>query len=361
MKTLLPGSTVGVLGGGQLAKMLAQCAQRMGYRIHVYSDQADVSAQYVCHRFFLGSYEDPVLLKSFLESVDVVTFEFENVPVQALMQFDGEHSFYPQLGIFTTLSDRHNEKTFLKQNQFPIVDFRFFKDYADFKKHSNITWSFPLVVKTAKGGYDGKGQKIVRTLSELDTACKDFDTAVCVESFITIAKECSVIVARNAREIKTFGPIENQHKNHILETSTYPSQINDASKHEAIELSRKIASKLDLLGLMCVEFFVDQDNKVYVNEIAPRPHNSGHLTIEYLHTSQFEQQLRAVCGLPLGSFEPLLSNRSVRMQNILGEDMIKLNSEMALITQLDKDCWLHLYGKKEVKSGRKMGHMTWLI
>ena len=353
MKPILPGSTIGILGGGQLARMLAIEGQKMGYKILVFNPTKNCPALSVAHEVIVGSFSDVSAVKAFAKLVDVITFEFESVPVDALKSCLNLTPMHPDLHVFETVQDRIREKSFLKQNNLPVANFEIIDGEA-----LTSSLQFPCVLKTAHGGYDGKGQKIVKSKQDLQRSWNDLNRQPCtLEEFVDLKSEISVIVARSENgEIASLGPIENQHKNHILDYSIYPAQISAEATGTALELATKIAHAFDLIGLICIEFFLTAEEQILINEIAPRTHNSGHLSIEGFSTNQFEQQIRAICGLKLGEFSPTAPQCA--MINILGDSWNESHAPDWEALFSHTNLKLHLYGKDQARPGRKMGHVT---
>jgi 5-(carboxyamino)imidazole ribonucleotide synthase len=354
-RTILPNSTIGVFGSGQLGRMFAIEARKMGYRVHTYSPETDTPTGHVADIETSASYDDLDRVREFARSVDVVTFEFENVPsktVEAAAEFVEVH---PKGEILHTTQNRLREKTFLSDNGFPVTPFRHIKTIDDLYRAADIL-GYPCVLKTAGFGYDGKGQAKIRAHSDTDEAFAAMDGRESIlEAFVAFEKEVSVVCARDrAGNFVHYGVIENEHANHILDVSFAPAIVNESVYQQAVEITRNIADSFGYVGTMCVEFFLTGEDDVLVNEIAPRPHNSGHLTFGPCVASQFEQQVRSVCGLPLGSTEFF---RPAAMANLLGD--IWQNGEPNWPAALtDPNVKLHLYGKAEAKPGRKMGHVT---
>ena len=327
----------------------------MGYRVHTFSPESDTPTGQVADVETTAVYEDLDRVRDFARSVDVVTFEFENVPsktVDAAAEIVGVH---PKGEILHTTQNRLREKTFLSTNKFPVTPFRHIKTIDDLY-HSADALGFPAVLKTAGFGYDGKGQVKLREHSDIESAFEAMNGEDSIlEAFVDFAKEVSVVCARDqAENFVHYGVFENEHANHILDVSFAPAIVSERVFTEAIEIARSIAESLGYVGALCVEFFLTADEKLLVNELAPRPHNSGHLTFGPCVTSQFEQQVRAVCGLPLGSSA---FYRPAAMANLLGD--IWQNGEPDWpAAVVDPNVKLHLYGKAEAKPGRKMGHIT---
>ena len=335
--------------------MFAIEARKMGYRVHTFSPDSDTPTGQVADIETSASYEDLDAVRDFARSVDVVTFEFENVPsatVEAAAELVGVH---PRGDILHTTQHRLREKTFLSENGFPITPFRRIKLVEDLYRASDELGT-PAVLKTAGFGYDGKGQSKIRAHGEIEPAFAALNGAEAIlEAFVEFEKEVSVVCARGQDgSFTSFGVIENAHANHILDISFAPALVSKKTYLEAVEIARSIAERLEYVGTLCVEFFLTRDEKLLVNELAPRPHNSGHLTFDACATSQFEQQLRAVCGLPLGSTDLL---RPAAMANLLGD--IWQNGEPGWEKAVAiPNVKLHLYGKSEPRVGRKMGHIT---
>jgi 5-(carboxyamino)imidazole ribonucleotide synthase len=355
VKPILPGATIGVLGGGQLGRMLSQAATRMGYRMHVFEPQANSPAGAVSHKEVNASYENIDALRAFASECDVVTYEFENVPSTPLKAIEAVTKLRPHWSVLETTQNRSREKNWLKRNGFPHA--RFAEVPADGDLEGGIrSVGVPCVVKTADFGYDGKGQLKVMTESEVAAALARFSgQPVVIEQFIHFACEVSAVVARSTNgEVKVFPISENIHTNHILDFSIVPARVSPELLGKAEALALEIAARIDLVGVMGVEFFVTASGEVLVNELAPRTHNSGHYTQDACVTSQFEQQVRAICGLPLGDVG-LIS--PVVMVNILGDAWA--NGEPDWSTLLaEPSAKLHLYGKGDARPGRKMGHFS---
>ncbi len=353
--TILPNSTIGVFGSGQLGRMFAIEARKMGYRVHTFSPDADTPTGHISDVETTASYDDLDAVREFARSVDVVTFEFENVPaatVEAAAEFVPVH---PKGEVLHTTQNRLREKTFLSANGFPVAPFRHIKTLDDLHR-GVLEIGTPAVLKTAGFGYDGKGQRKINAVGEVDEAFAGLDGRDAIlEGFIDFEKEVSVVCARGQDgSFAHYGVIENEHRNHILDVSFAPADVSEAVFVEAVEITRSIAEQFGYVGTMCVEFFLTGSGKLLVNEIAPRPHNSGHLTFGPCVTSQFEQQVRAVCGLPLGSSEFL---RPAAMANLLGDVWSAGEPNWAAAFAVP-GVSLHLYGKAEPRPGRKMGHLT---
>ncbi len=359
-RVILPGQTIGILGGGQLGRMFAIAARRMGYRVHAFDPTHDCPTGQVADVEVNAPYDDVAVAVRFAESVDVVTFEFENVPSQTLAAIEKLRPVRPSPFVLDTTRHRLKEKDFLSGAGFPVAPYRAVRN-ADDLKAAVADLGTPCILKTAEFGYDGKGQSRIDAPDQADAAWAKLNCPLGVlEGFVKFDREISVIVARNASgDVRAFDVFENVHVNHILDVTTVTNQptpgLSAALREKAIVLARQIAQKIDLLGLLCVELFV-AGNDVIVNELAPRPHNSGHVTFDACVTSQFEQQLRAVCGLPLGDTTLL---KPAAMANLLGDVWLAAGGEPKWDRALrDPSVKLHLYGKTDAKKGRKMGHLT---
>ena len=354
-KTILPQSTIGVFGSGQLGRMFAIEARKMGYRVHTFSPENDTPTGQVADIETSAKYDDLDAVKKFARSVDVVTFEFENVPSAAVETAAEFVDVHPRGDILHTTQNRVREKMFLSENGFPVAKFKHIRLVDDIYRGLEET-GLPVVLKTAGFGYDGKGQQKITAIGEVDTAFANLNGSDAVlEQFVKFEKEVSVVCSRDGRgNFVHYGVIENEHANHILDISFAPADINDDILKTAVEIARAVAERFDYVGTLCVEYFLRSDGELLINEIAPRPHNSGHLTFGPCVTSQFEQQLRAVCGLPLGSTE---FYRPAAMANLLGEAWSDGEPNWSAALE-DTDVKLHLYGKAEPRPGRKMGHLT---
>jgi 5-(carboxyamino)imidazole ribonucleotide synthase len=352
---ILPGQTIGVLGGGQLGRMLAQAATQLGYRVHVFEPQPHCPAGAVAHQEVNAAYEDLGALTAFARDCDVVTYEFENVPAAPLQAIAGLTQLHPHWRVLETAQNRSREKRWLRDHGFPHAPFAEMAPAGDLAAAIRGV-GLPCVVKTADFGYDGKGQLKVMAEPEVAAALAKFrGQPVVIEQFIPFACEVSAVVARTAGgEVRVFPLSENIHTNHILDFSIVPARVAAAVPAQAEDLARRIAAEIGLVGVMGVEFFVTKAGEVLVNELAPRTHNSGHYTLDACVVSQFEQQVRAICGLPLG--DPTLLSPVV-MVNILGDAWARGEPKWEVLLA-DPAVRLHLYGKSEPRPGRKMGHFT---
>jgi len=354
-RSILPGATVGVLGSGQLGRMFAMAARRMGYRVHTFSPDADTPTGQVSDVEVIAPYDDLDAVRRFAKAVQVVTFEFENVPAPTA-EAAAEHApVRPAGAVLHTTQHRIREKTFLTNAGLPLTPFRIVTS-PDELVRAVADLGCPAILKTADFGYDGKGQARISTPGEAETAWQSIgNVAAVLEAFIPFEREISVVAARGVdREFVDFGAIENQHRNSILDISLAPARIDDKVAKQAQEIARTVLETLDVVGVLCVEFFVEPGGRLLINELAPRPHNSGHLTFDASLTSQFEQQLRAVCGLPLGATDLL---RPAAMANLLGDLWTGQEPDWRAACA-HPNVKLHLYGKLCPRPGRKMGHLT---
>ncbi len=352
---LPPGSVIGMLGDGQLGRMAALAAARLGYRCHVFGPGADGPAHQVTNRSTVAAYDDEAALAAFADAVDVVTFEFENVPAATAAFLAERRPVRPGPQVLRICQNRLREKDFLASIGVATTRYAEVRD-PDGLRRALRDLGAPAVLKTTEFGYDGKGQALVRAESAAEAAWAEIASHAAepvgiLEAFVDFRLELSVVVARSLDgHIATYVPVENQHRNHILDQTIAPARIPQDAADRAEAYARRIAEALDLVGVIAVEMFLTTDGRVVVNELAPRPHNSGHWTLDACATSQFEQQVRAVCGLPLGSTERLAD---AVMKNLLGEEANRWPEILA-----EPGARLHLYGKAEARPGRKMGHVT---
>ncbi|MEQ8784836.1 MAG: 5-(carboxyamino)imidazole ribonucleotide synthase [Pirellulaceae bacterium] len=354
-KTILPGAVIGVLGSGQLGRMFTIAARQMGYRVHVLSPDDDTPTGQVADVEFRADYEDLDRVTEFARGVDVVTFEFENVPTATTDAVSRHAPVRPAGWVLHTTQNRLREKTFLQSVGLPVTPFTPVRSSAEVDVAGD-EFGLPAVLKTAAWGYDGKGQAQVASQVQLVLAWRALgNTPAILERWVDFAREISVVAVRGTSgEIACYDPIVNVHRNHILDVSTSPAGVPPKVASAAVEIAREVVNKLDVVGVLCVEFFVTRDGELLINELAPRPHNSGHLTIDAHVTSQFEQQVRSVCGLPLGSTK---QHCPAAMVNLLGGLWSSGEPDWrgACRTPGVK---LHLYGKRAPRQGRKMGHLT---
>jgi 5-(carboxyamino)imidazole ribonucleotide synthase len=345
-----PGSTIGILGGGQLGRMTALAAARLGYRSIIYSPEPDAIAAQVAAGHVMGAYDDAAALARFAAQVDVITYEFENVPEQTVAKCERHKPVRPGTKPIRFAQHRLREKDFLRKAGIGTADYQPIASDADLAAAT----AFPGILKTCTEGYDGKGQARVTTRDGLKAAWEKLGRRECIlEALVDFQCEVSAIVARGLDGTTRCFPIGlNEHRDGILRTTTVPSGLPEAVLGRAEKLGVQLAESLDLVGLVALEMFVTRDGGVLANEMAPRPHNSGHWTIDACATSQFEQLVRAICGLPLGAVDVLAPSR---MENLIGDEVDGWPRLLA-----DPAARLHLYGKAAARPGRKMGHVTYV-
>ncbi len=352
MNALSLGSTIGILGGGQLGRMLAIAAAQLGYRCHIYAPEPDSVAAEVSAHFTCAAYEDEAALRRFAETCDVITFEFENVPVGPLTSLDGLAPILPRIRSLQVAQDRVEEKLFAVRLGGKTAPFEIAGDRQEAVGALEKV-GYPAILKTIRMGYDGKGQARVHEPNDLSEAWHELGRqAVIAESFVSFDAEFSVILVRTADgETRYWDSPRNRHDHGILAMSTLPAgPLIESQQAEARALATAIADELEYVGVLTCEFFATADGPVF-NEMAPRVHNSGHWTIEGSATSQFENHIRAICELPLGDTK--MTADRVEMANLIGDDVNRWKQLFA-----DDDANVHFYGKGEAKAGRKMGHVT---
>ncbi len=350
-----PGSTLGMLGSGQLGRMFAIEARRLGYHVHVFSPESQTPTGQVADVEICAEYQDLDAVADFAKNVDVISFEFENVLSETTETAAKYAPVRPGANVLHVAQNRIREKSQLRDAGIPVTPFAVVRSIEDLKNALNEL-GCPAVLKSASSGYDGKGQVKIDSPEVAETAWNEVNSdETILEAFIDYSCELSVVGVRGLDgELAFYGPMKNDHTNHILDISVFPSDVGDAINAEAIKITQAVFEHLDVVGVMCVEFFLTTDNQLMINEIAPRPHNSGHLTIDGHVTCQFEQQVRAICGLPLGSTQSL---GPVAMANLLGDHWEPGPPNWDTLKQFS-DVKLHLYGKQESRIGRKMGHLT---
>ncbi len=354
-RIVLPGAALGVLGSGQLGRMFALAARRMGYRVHTFSPASDTPTGQVADLEVSAGYEDLDAIRAFALGVDVVTIEFENVSTIAAEVAAKIVPLRPSVSALHVTQQRAREKAFLADHGFPVTPFARAQTMDELAVALGVV-GLPAIAKTAAFGYDGKGQHRIDRIEDADHVWELIGPQEAViERFVDFTHEISVVAARGLDgAFAHFGAIENTHRHHILDVSIAPARVDATIAAEAVQLTHRIMDSLSYVGVLCVEFFVARDGKLLVNEIAPRPHNSGHFTIDACVTSQFEQQVRAVCGLSLGDATQL---RPAAMVNLLGDLWAEGEPDWAAALAM-RDVKLHLYGKTDPRPGRKMGHIT---
>ncbi len=357
---IFPGATIGVLGSGQLGRMFAIAARRMGYRVHTFSPDSDTPTGQIADLEIEASYDDLDAVRRFARAVDVVTFEFENVPFATVEAAEAVVPVRPRGEVLHIAQHRLREKQWLAKHGFPVAPFAHIRVLEDLHEALK-TIGAPAILKTAGFGYDGKGQTSIGSVDDAAHAFANLDGQDGVlEKRIDFEREISVVAARGIDGgFVHYGVVENQHIGGILDLSIAPAPIDACIAAEAIEIAQSVMHDLDVVGVLCVEFFVTSRGGLIINELAPRPHNSGHWSVDACATSQFEQQLRAVCALPLGSTQIL---KPSAMSNLLGDLWFDSNNEYSIpdwqAALRFPDVKLHLYGKDEARHGRKMGHLT---
>ena len=339
--------TLGIIGGGQLGSFLSLAAKKIQIKTVILSDNENAPAKNFADKFIYGSYENENILNDFVNLIDLATFEFENIPYNILSKINQQKTVLPKPEINKLIQNRFYEKDFLNKNNIQTTRYALIKEIEDIKKNQNL---IPGLLKTCTLGYDGKGQYKIKSLNEINNNI-DFTKEYILEKFITLKKEISIIVTRfGNQKYEIYEPIENIHEDQILKSSKIPADISESIKKKSLEWAMIIAEELDYIGTLCVEFFIDKNENLYVNEIAPRVHNSGHLTINSHNISQFENHLRAVCGLEKIETKKLYN---AKMFNILGDDISNYRNK----TFKDNEFFFD-YKKAEIKNKRKMGHIT---
>jgi len=352
---ILPGATLGMLGGGQLGRMFTTAAQTLGYNVVVLDPDTHSPAGIIADQHICAKYTDESALRQLAELCDAITTEFENIPATTLAFLEQQTVVHPSSKALAATQNRINEKQFIASLGIPVAPFIAIRVTADID-NADLTIQFPAILKVATFGYDGKGQVVCQTVDEVRKAFESLGQVECVlEQRINLDREVSTVLARSqSGDISNFPVAENVHVNGILHSTTVPSHLPDAQVATVIQMAAKIANGLAYVGVMAVEFFLSKEGDILVNEIAPRPHNSGHFTLDACETSQFEQQVRMLCGLPSGNCE-LVS--PVVMINILGDVWGQSTPHWdSLLSRPENK--LHLYGKKEARIGRKMGHFN---
>jgi 5-(carboxyamino)imidazole ribonucleotide synthase len=338
---------LGIIGGGQLGSMLCQAAKNLDIKTTILTDDKQAPAQNFCDEFIYSEYSNTENIEKFAHSCDFITFEFENIPFEILEKISSIQQVRPDPRINKVVQNRFTEKNFLKTLDIATTSYAFIKSKNDVEKNKDL---LPGILKTCTLGYDGKGQFVIQTMQDVkEDWC--FAADYILEKFINLKQEISIVITRYQNgDLSIFEPIENVHKDQILNTSTIPANISEELFNKAQNIAKTIAEKLKYVGTMCVEFFIDKDNNLYVNEIAPRVHNSGHLTINAFNVSQFENHIRAVCNLE--KIE-LKKKSNARMINIIGDEINDYRGK-----SFNPNEYFFDYLKKEVKDKRKMGHIT---
>ena len=339
--------TLGIIGGGQLGSLLAIAAEKLNIKTVILSDDTNAPAKNFTPNFICGNYEDEKIINDFISKVDLVTFEFENIPYKVLKNINENKTVLPRPEINKLIQNRFTEKDFLNKNDIRTTRYTLIKDEDEIKINQSL---IPGILKTCTLGYDGKGQYTINSLKDFNETI-DFNKEYILEKKINLKKEISVIITRfGHQKYELYEPIENVHEDQILKHSKIPADISDSIKDKSINWATKIVEDLDYIGTLCVEYFIDKNNNLYVNEVAPRVHNSGHLTINTHNISQFENHIRAVCGLEKIETKKLYDGR---MFNLIGNDISIYRDK----TFKDNE-FFYDYLKTEIKEKRKMGHLT---
>lgn len=352
---ILPGATLGMLGGGQLGRMFTTAAQTMGYNVIVLDPDTNSPAGIIADQHICAKYDDEAALSQLAELCDAITTEFENIPASTLAYLETKTTVHPSSKALSLTQNRIVEKEFIASLGIAVAPFAAIRSHDDIDAIKN-SFTFPAILKLASFGYDGKGQVVCQSIDDVYTAFDSLGKAECVlEQRINLDREISTVLARSQDGTITNFPVaENMHVNGILHSTTVPSSVDASLTTKALEMADTIAAGLNYVGTMAVEFFISKEGDVIANEIAPRPHNSGHYTLDACSTSQFEQQVRMLCGLPSGNCE---LNSPVVMINLLG-DVWGQSAPYWQNLLSHPNAKLHLYGKKEARVGRKMGHFN---
>lgn len=351
---IYPGAVIGIIGGGQLGKMMAVSAKQMGYKVAVVDPVKDSPCGQVADVEITAHYNDREAIRKLAEISDIITYEFENIDYDALHWLK-DHAYLPQGSeLLLITQNRETEKKAIQAAGCEVAPYSIVKT-KDELKQAVQELGLPAVLKTCRGGYDGKGQFVIKEEAQMEQAAALLEHGTCIlESWVSFKMELSVIVVRSVNgEISTFPTAENIHHNNILFQSIVPARVEKGIQQKAADLAVKLADELNLVGPLAVEMFLTEDGELLVNELAPRPHNSGHYTLDLCETSQFEQHIRAVCGLPLGKTDLL---KPGMMVNLLGDEVKLVEEDPELL----KEAKLYIYGKHEIKKGRKMGHITFM-
>ena len=342
---------LGIIGGGQLGSMLSEAAKKLNIKTVVYADDIDAPAQNFCNEFIQGEYSDKEKIKKFINKVDVITYEFENIPYETLDKINQLKPVLPKPSVNRLIQHRIAEKDFINKLNIRTTRYVLVEKKTDLETLNDF---FPGILKTTTMGYDGKGQYPIKKIEDLDNINIDFSKEYILEKLVKLQKEISVILTRfGNNNYEIYEPIENTHQNQILKYSEIPANINKKILNQSKEWATKIAEELKYIGTLCVEFFIDRNENLYVNEIAPRVHNSGHLTINAYNISQFENHVRAVCSLEKISLKKL---SNAKMINLIGKEIEPYRQNLKLNDQE----FFFDYLKKEIKEKRKMGHITTL-
>ena len=339
---------LGIIGGGQLGSMLATAAKKLNIKTTIFCDDKNAPAQYFCDDFIFGNYQDSEKIKEFIDKINLVTFEFENIPFETLKKINEIKKVLPNPEINKIIQNRLTEKDFVNKLNIQTTKYKLIRNKKDLEDSLDF---IPGILKTSTLGYDGKGQFKINSKNDLDIIKINLNKEYIFEKLVNLKKEISVIITRfGPQKYEIYEPIENEHEDQILKYSKIPAEINQDIFEKSKEWSKKISEELDYIGTLCVEFFIDKNNTLYVNEIAPRVHNSGHLTINAYNISQFENHIRAVCGL-----EKIKINKiaNAKMINLIGDQILEWKNK-----NFKNNVFFYDYFKKEIKKKRKMGHVT---
>ena len=340
--------TLGIIGGGQLGSMLATAAKKLKIKTIIFTDDANAPGRLFSDEFIFGDYNDLLKIKEFTDKVDLITFEFENIPYESLKKLNDLKKVIPKPEINKIIQNRLTEKNFINSLNIKTTEYKFIENLDDIKKNPGL---IPGILKTCTLGYDGKGQYKINSLDEIKNINIDTQQKYILEKLVSLKKEISVIITRFGKQkYEIYEPIENQHEDQILKFSKIPAEVDQSIINESKESAKKIAEKLDYIGTLCIEYFIDTSNNLYVNEVAPRVHNSGHLTINSHNISQFENHIRAVCGLEKIEIKKLFN---ADMINLIGQDIVPYREK-----KLNENEFFFDYKKKDIKPKRKMGHFT---
>ena len=339
--------TLGIIGGGQLGSLLVEAAKKLNIETVILCDDVNAPAKNFTKNFIYGSYEDENIINEFISKVDLITYEFENIPYKVLKKINEQKTVLPKPEINKLIQNRNSEKDFLNKSDIRTTRYQLIKDEEDIKINQSL---IPGILKTCTLGYDGKGQHKINSIADIDKNI-DFNNEYILEKIINLKQEISIIITRfGIQKYEVYEPIENIHEDQILRHSKIPADISDSIKNKSIDWAKKIIEDLDYIGTMCMECFIDKNNNLYVNEIAPRVHNSGHLTINTHNISQFENHIRAVCGLEKVETKKIYNGR---MLNLIGNDISNYRGK----TFTDNE-FFYDYLKTEIREKRKMGHLT---
>lgn len=351
---------IGIIGGGQLGKMMILDAKRLDTYFVILDPTPKCPADSIADEHIVADFDDVCAFHELADKVDVITYEFEHINAQALQELEAEgHKVYPSSETLLHIQNKYDQKVWLRQNELPVPDFKKVETPEDIREAGKI-FGYPMMLKTCTGGYDGKGNAPVHTEADVESAFEALGSGklpLMVEAFCPFEKEVSILVCRSVNgDVKVFPVAENVHKDSILDETTVPANISETSTEKAMDIARRAVHAFNAYGMLCIELFVTADGEVLVNELAPRPHNSGHYTIEGCVTSQYENHIRGILGLPLGSAELI---RPTVMKNIIGQYSV----DKAEVKGLEEayaigEVKVHIYGKEKVSKGRKMGHIT---